>query len=370
MLRRAFAVALLISAPAAWVARDAQAGSASLAGTDVAGDAPFGARPFTLLGSVGSGYGHVTGGDYGEAPGGAQALMGLSAATQLARWELEGGVGWLYSGVLGRSLAGDEIRIRSRMGLGSAGLRYRLGRRWQLGPQVDVAFGTDTSFGPTVGHTSVEMLAGAKALYELSYAKFPIRVWSQLSATVAHGDHLLVALAGLELGIPVGWPWHASAAKPRDVIVSTSAAPEASAREVRVVLDGQRVFFGTASTRLRSSVERALRDVGKYLSARPASFGLVRVDGHADSRGKFEMNLKLSERRARAVGRALASGGIESEALATQGHSYLEPLDRGTGRVAWARNRRVEIVFEDVQDPAGLRKALAPLASEAPRDNR
>jgi outer membrane protein OmpA-like peptidoglycan-associated protein len=347
----------------------ARADSQSWAGL-LGGDARESSRPLTLFGAIGSGYGMVTGNDYSDTPAGPHALVGGLVAVQVPRWELDGGISWFFSSVNGRVRDGSPVRVRTRVGSADLGARYRLTQRLQAGPALNLAFGADTSFGPSVGHASVEPLLGIKGIYELPTGNFPVRIWSQVSASVSPGAHLVVALAGLQLGIPVGLYIHRPEAKPRDAIVVSSAAPDPAKRQVRVVLDGRRIFFGTSSSKLRPELARSLKKLGSYLGESAGQFGQVRINGHADQRGSFEMNLKLSKKRAQAVGNALAAGGIERESMAIEGFSYLNPLDPLNARPAWAKNRRVELVFEDVQNPDALREVLKPLEREAPQEKR
>lgn len=327
-------------------------------------------RPLTFFGSIGSGYGGVAGSDYADTPVGPHALISGLGAIQFSRWELDGGVSWFFSSISGRVVDGLPVRVRTRSGTVDLGARYRITSRLQAGPALNFAFGADTSFGPSVGRASVEPLFGIKGLYELPVRGLPVRFWSQLSANVSSKSHLMVALAGVQLGFPVSLSGRAETSGSRDMIVASSSAPTPASRRVSVALDGQRIFFGTSSTQLRPELVRTLKRVGSYLGESSSQFGQVRVDGHADQRGPFEMNLRLSRQRAQAVGDALVAGGIDPEAMAVEGFGYLNPLDPLNARSAWAKNRRVELVFEDVQNPDALREVLKPLALEAPQEKR
>lgn len=72
---------------------------------------------------------------------------------------------------------------------------------------------------------------------------------------------------------------------------------------------------------------------------------LIRVIGHSDDRGTEEYNLALGQRRADSVVRYMVTKGIPREKI--QGVSYGEkvPLARGSNELAWAENRRVELVY-------------------------
>lgn len=72
---------------------------------------------------------------------------------------------------------------------------------------------------------------------------------------------------------------------------------------------------------------------------------LIRVIGHSDERGSEEYNLALGQRRADSVVRYMVTKGLPRDKI--QGVSYGEkiPLSTNSGELAWAENRRVELVY-------------------------
>lgn len=73
----------------------------------------------------------------------------------------------------------------------------------------------------------------------------------------------------------------------------------------------------------------------------------VLVVGHTDSTGGAELNQRLSEQRARAVGDILASAGIARQDIYYQGAGASRPLADNTSEAGRAQNRRVEFVEVD-----------------------
>jgi len=71
----------------------------------------------------------------------------------------------------------------------------------------------------------------------------------------------------------------------------------------------------------------------------------VRLEGHTDERGSREYNIGLGERRAQSVRRALLLQGVAEAQLATVSYGEERPAVAGSGEEAWAKNRRVEIVY-------------------------
>ena len=71
----------------------------------------------------------------------------------------------------------------------------------------------------------------------------------------------------------------------------------------------------------------------------------LRLEGHTDERGTREYNIGLGERRAQAVRRALALQGVPESRLATVSYGEERPAMGGEGDEAFAKNRRVELVY-------------------------
>jgi peptidoglycan-associated lipoprotein len=71
----------------------------------------------------------------------------------------------------------------------------------------------------------------------------------------------------------------------------------------------------------------------------------IRLEGHTDERGSREYNIGLGERRAQAVRRALMLLGVGENQIATVSYGEERPAVQGSDEAAWAKNRRVEIVY-------------------------
>lgn len=83
----------------------------------------------------------------------------------------------------------------------------------------------------------------------------------------------------------------------------------------------------------------------------------IDVDGYADDIGTQEYNLKLSERRAKAVRDYLIQAGLDSSIVSTNGYGKADPRVVGESDQARAANRRVEIAIVD--STVGSAAALA-----------
>lgn len=70
----------------------------------------------------------------------------------------------------------------------------------------------------------------------------------------------------------------------------------------------------------------------------------ISIEGHTDSDGKNESNLKLSEARAKAVVQAITKGGIDAARLSSAGFGEEKPIADNTTDEGKAKNRRVELI--------------------------
>lgn len=74
----------------------------------------------------------------------------------------------------------------------------------------------------------------------------------------------------------------------------------------------------------------------------------VQVVGHTDSVGSETYNQQLSERRAQAVADYLASHGVPSARLSSEGRGEREPRDTNDTEAGRSLNRRVEIYVKPI----------------------
>jgi outer membrane protein OmpA-like peptidoglycan-associated protein len=70
----------------------------------------------------------------------------------------------------------------------------------------------------------------------------------------------------------------------------------------------------------------------------------ISVEGHTDSDGSNESNLKLSEARAKAVVEAITKGGINASRLSSAGFGEENPIADNSTSDGKAKNRRVELI--------------------------
>jgi peptidoglycan-associated lipoprotein len=116
-----------------------------------------------------------------------------------------------------------------------------------------------------------------------------------------------------------------------------AAGPQGGLLATRVV------YFEFDSSEVRGTGVEVVAAHARYLAANPAT--RVRLEGHTDERGSREYNIGLGERRAQAVRRALMlQGGLDGQ-ISTVSYGEERPAAPGHDEEAWAKNRRVEIVY-------------------------
>lgn len=312
-----------------------------------------------LFGGLGAGLLGVGGDSFRESPLGTQYWLGAAAALSKPRWVLDLGAGWSYGDVDGRDGFGRSARIRVRSGFAEVSPRLKLGSRWQLGPVAQVSFGTDTTYNPDVAGALGTAWAGLRGVYETRWGRFPFRVWQQAMTDVSvSGQQIWSGALGVQLGLSLE-------PRPEDSIRISAAAPlppESERREVRIELDPARVFFGTASRQLRADALQALEELGSYLRSNPDAWQDVEVSGHADRRGRYEYNYRLSLQRALSVSQAIRKGSADRSRFKVSAHSYMDPLDPNWNPKAWARNRRAEIVLRGALATPELERLIQTLS--------
>jgi uncharacterized repeat protein (TIGR01451 family) len=107
----------------------------------------------------------------------------------------------------------------------------------------------------------------------------------------------------------------------------------------------EKVFFATGKSTVLAKSFPLLDNVARVLIAHP-EVKLVRIEGHTDSTGKRETNLKLSQDRADAVKAYLVKQKVEAERLKAVGFGPDQPTATNDTAAGREQNRRVEFNFE------------------------
>ena len=74
----------------------------------------------------------------------------------------------------------------------------------------------------------------------------------------------------------------------------------------------------------------------------------IQISGHTDNVGNDAANMKLSEKRAKAVANYLESRGVQRDRMIVQWFGETQPIEDNSTAEGRARNRRVEmeVVFD------------------------
>lgn len=132
--------------------------------------------------------------------------------------------------------------------------------------------------------------------------------------------------------------------KPMEANMVTLKAEEITSD---IMKDGRAVFYGIQfdfdKADIKPESEAQLAEMAKALKADPKL--KVLIVGHTDNQGKLDYNSGLSQRRAEAVVKALASKfGIDAKRMVARGLASLAPVATNRTDEGRAKNRRVEMV--------------------------
>lgn len=109
------------------------------------------------------------------------------------------------------------------------------------------------------------------------------------------------------------------------------------------VQTGTIIYFDYDRAEIKPESVAIVTAHAKYLNANSAN--KVRLEGHSDERGSREYNIGLGERRAQAVRRALMLQGVTEAQITTVSYGEERPAVQGSDESAYAKNRRVELVY-------------------------
>jgi peptidoglycan-associated lipoprotein len=171
--------------------------------------------------------------------------------------------------------------------------------------------------------TMIMLLAAAALTLGACASKGP-----KAEAPAAAGE----ANAGAE-GAGANNPNAAGGGGPEDEI----AGPQAGMLATRVI------YFDFDSAEIKGQGTDVVAAHAKYLASH--SSARVRLEGHTDERGSREYNIGLGERRAQSVRRALLLQGAADAQISTVSYGEERPAVPGHDEAAWAKNRRVEIIY-------------------------
>lgn len=104
------------------------------------------------------------------------------------------------------------------------------------------------------------------------------------------------------------------------------------------------IYFDYDQAELRPEYLDIVAQHGRFLAENPE--GRVRLEGHTDERGTREYNIALGEARAKTIARMLQLQGVNAAQLRTVSYGEELPVDDAHNNDAWAKNRRVNVIYE------------------------
>jgi peptidoglycan-associated lipoprotein len=104
------------------------------------------------------------------------------------------------------------------------------------------------------------------------------------------------------------------------------------------------IYFDFDKSEIRPEFADIVTSTARNLTGHPNL--RLKLEGNTDERGTREYNIGLGERRAQAVRRALMLQGVSESQISTVSFGAERPAVEGDDESAWAKNRRVELVYQ------------------------
>lgn len=109
-------------------------------------------------------------------------------------------------------------------------------------------------------------------------------------------------------------------------------------------LSNRTIYFEFDSAKLTDESLAILETHGNFVAENGEVS--VRLEGHTDERGSREYNIALGDRRAQSVRRVLLFQGASVDQIDTVSYGEEKPVMSGQNEEAWAKNRRVELIYQ------------------------
>jgi outer membrane protein OmpA-like peptidoglycan-associated protein len=114
-------------------------------------------------------------------------------------------------------------------------------------------------------------------------------------------------------------------------------------RGIVVTLPGG-VYFDSGKADVKPAMSDRLAEVGKALASAPERH--ILIEGHTDSTGKMDFNMRLSQLRAESVKAVLVANGVAPDRIEIHGYGPTKPVADNKSPSGRSQNRRVEIVIQ------------------------
>lgn len=127
--------------------------------------------------------------------------------------------------------------------------------------------------------------------------------------------------------------------------VANNGCPEPTAEVVSELNEySNTILFDLDKATIRKESEDALNSIADIMKEYPNT--VFHIEGHTDSTGSENYNLKLSKERAASVREYLVKAGIPSNRLTSEGYGESRPIATNKTAAGRQENRRVEISLD------------------------
>jgi OOP family OmpA-OmpF porin len=195
-------------------------------------------------------------------------------------------------------------------------------------------------------------IASKKLPVDLSAGRHTMRIMATKSSIKCYIDNERVAnVPAVEGFMPVGFrvhmdPWTDEPGNPMLIRAFRYAEGGKTLKEQldetgRIVTHG--ILFDSGSDKIKAESCKTLADIGQLLTGNPAL--KLSIEGHTDSDGAADYNLKLSENRAKSVRSYLMQTyAVDGGRLEAKGWGETKPIGTNDTAEGKADNRRVELI--------------------------
>jgi len=282
----------------------------------------------------------------------------------------------ILTGSDGNQVQLDNVTVQTDAGLIDVAARLRLNESadanavWSIGPAASALLGTNASFSAeSNSNNRAAIFIGAQLGVTFGQDWKPRLIAHYYTDINLYERQIHIVGLSLQFGKSVVTP--ATIVKDirtrvtdetvKTVTVEKKVERAVIKENVRILLDSETVNFETNKANLLKRSEVFLRELGLILAQNKDKWSFVTIEGHTDSRGSLQYNNKLSLARAYSVRDVLMRSGIPAARTRAVGYGPVKPLDPANNQLAWARNRRVELSFQGVDDSRWLKSVIQKL---------
>lgn len=278
-----------------------------------------------------------------EGPFSGNLLTGKALASLLFEdWILEGGAGWGYSGLYGKT--SSEIpseptighRVYTQSGFVEGGLRYRINSKFNLGLIVQDYFGADLTLSQRKNLVSNMLLGGGMLAIDLLSDAGIFRIGAIFMAEIPDNQRIVQFYgASLQFGIPL--KGYDTLLRKTDVVVRSERiqkveVPRVVTRTVvrdvsKYSLPRETFHFARGQSALAPEDQTFIFELAQVLKEFQDRYKTVTVEALIKSTSDPQRDFRLSESRAQSIRYALVATGLNGQRVLASGLGGRANLD-------------------------------------------